>query len=118
MKVDVNKVIKIEFLTVDDVRHFDICKNGETLIECDVELDDLLHIMNEIDTYRNGGIRHDLHKEAFTGFDYRGREVRYSSYVVWQIDDKILKFNFNPDWIPFSGEIIRRKREEKISSLI
>lgn len=118
MQVDVNKIIKIELLKLDESRHFDICKNGETLIEFDVELDDLIDIMNEIDTYRNWGIRHDLHSWAFTGFDWLGKEVKYSSYVVWQFDDKIFKFNFSPDLIPFNGEILRRGREDKISSLI
>ena len=110
-----NKIVKVKFLKPDDY----ISTNGETLEESQIELDDLLKLINEIETTLNGFGR-NIHKEAFTGIDYLGNKVQFSSYALWQDDltFKIFKFNFNPDWIPLNDEILRRQRDTKISSVI
>jgi hypothetical protein len=86
--------------------------------------------MSKIEKERNV-LGSSLHKEAFTGIDYLGNQVKFSSYVVWQQyiapenEDnfwqinkyQIYKFNFNPDWIPLNKEILRRSRDSKISKL-
>lgn len=115
--MEINKIIKVKFLKPGEY----ISTNGETLEESQIELDDLLKLINEVETIR--GLGRNLHKEAFTGIDYLGNKVQFSSYVVWQEVDvnptfKIFKFNFNPDWIPLNDEILRRQRDTKISSVI
>jgi len=111
--MDINKIIKVKFLKQQEV----ISTTGEVLTEVDIEFDDILKLINQIEIDRNG-LGRNLHKEAFTGIDYLGNKVQFSSYVVWQEDGEIFKFNFNSDLIPFDSEILKRSRDSKISSII
>lgn len=111
--MDINKIIKVKFLKQQEI----ISTTGEVLTEVDIEFDDILKLINQIEIDRNG-LGRNLHKEAFTGIDYLGNKVQFSSYVVWQEDGEIFKFNFNSDLIPFDSEILKRSRDSKISSII
>jgi len=111
--MDINKIIKVKFLKQQEV----ISTTGEVLTEVDIEFDDILKLINQIEIDRNG-LGRNLHKEAFTGIDYLGNKVQFSSYVVWQEDGEIFKFNFNSDLIPFDSEILKRSRDSKIISII
>lgn len=111
--MNINKIIKVKFLKPNE----NVSTNGEVLTEVDIEIDDILKLINQIENDRNG-LGRNLHKEAFTGIDYLGNKVQFSSYVIWQEDGKIFKFNFNSDLIPFDSEILRRNRDSKISSII
>ena len=108
-----NKIIKVKFLKPNE----NVSTNGEVLTEVDIEFDDILKLINQIENDHNG-LGRNLHKEAFTGIDYLGNKVQFSSYVIWQEDGKIFKFNFNSDLIPFDSEILRRNRDSKIISII
>ena len=110
--MNINKIIKVKFLKPNE----SVLTNGEVLTEVDIEFDDILKLINQIENER--GLGRNLHKEAFTGIDYLGNKVQFSSYVIWQEDGKIFKFNFNSDLIPFDSEILRRNRDSKISSII
>ena len=128
--MDISKILKIEFLKPSDCYSFELI-NGDIIIESDIEFDDLVNLMSKIEKERNI-LGRSLHKEAITGIDYLGNQVKFSSYVVWQQyiapenEDnfwqinkyQIFKFNFNPDWIPLDKEILRRSRDSKISNLV
>jgi hypothetical protein len=111
-----NKIIKIEFLKPGR----NLYLNPDLLFtvkEIEIEFDDLLSLIQEVEINKLG-FGKNLHREAFTGIDYLGNSVQFSSYVIWQDDGKIFKFNFNSDWIPFDAEIIKRKRDNNIDSII
>ena len=110
--MNINKIIKVKFLKPNE----SVLTNGEVLTEVDIEFDDILKLINQIENER--GLGRNLHKEAFTGIDYLGNKVQFSSYVIWQEDGKIFKFNFNSDLIPFDSEILRRNRDSNINSII
>jgi hypothetical protein len=112
------------FLKPSDCDSFQLI-NGDIIIESDIEFDDLVNLMSKIEKERNV-LGRSLHKEAFTGIDYLGNQVKFSSYAVWQENEdnfwqinkyQIYKFNFNPEWIPLDKEILRRSRDSKISKL-
>ena len=63
------------------------------------------------------GFGKSIHKEAFTGVDYLGNVVKFSSYLIWQDNKKIYKYSFDENWIPFDNEILRRDREEKLKEI-
>ena len=110
--MNINKIIKIRFLKP----HESVSTTGEVLTVVDIEFDDLLKLIDEIENTRDG-LGRNLHKEAFTGIDYLGKKVEFSSYVIWQEDGKIFKFDFNSDLVPFDDEILRRSRDSKICSI-
>ena len=112
MNININKIIKVKFLKPNE----SVLTNGEVLTEVDIEFDDILKLINQIENER--GLGRNLHKEAFTGIDYLGNKVQFSSYVIWQEYGEIFKFNFNSDLVPFDSEILRRNRDTKISSII
>ena len=132
--MDISKILKIEFLKPSDCYSFELINDngalGDIIIESDIEFDDLVNLMSKIEIGCNV-LGRSLHKEAFTGIDYLGNQVKFSSYVVWQQyiapenEDnfwqiniyQIYKFNFNPEWIPLDKEILRRSRDSKISKL-
>ena len=111
--MEIEKIIKVKFIKSDDY----ISTTGEEIIEINVDFDKLLGIISEIELKRDG-FGKNLHKEAFTGVDYLGNKVSFSSYVVWQDGGKIYKYNFDEEWIPFNSELISRNREEKIQNII
>lgn len=111
--MDINRIMKVKFLKPDEI----ISTTGETLEEVDIEFDALFKLINQIENTRNG-LGRNLHKEVFTGIDYLGNKVQFSSYVIWQDDGKIFKFNFDSDLVPFDAEILRRSRDTKISNII
>lgn len=113
IRLKIEKVIKVKFLKPGDL----ISTNGEEIMETNVEFNQLLDIMSEIELKRDG-LGKSLHKEAFTGVDYLGNKVSFSSYVVWQHNGKIYKYNFDENLIPFNAELISRNREEKIKNII
>lgn len=106
------EILKVKFLKPGDY----ISATGEEIIERDIDFEDLLKIIRDIETQREG-FGKSLHKEAFTGVDYLGNLVKFSSYVIWQDNNKIYKYNFDENWIPFDNEILRRDREEKLNQL-
>ena len=111
--MNIEKIIKVKFLKTGDY----ISTTGERIIELEVKFEDLLKLINDIETQRDG-FGKNLHKEAFTGVDYLGNLVKFSSYVIWQDNNIIYKYNFNEDWIPFNNEILRRDRDEKINQIL
>lgn len=111
--MEIEKILKVKFLKLGDY----ISTTGEEIIEINVDFDKLLGIISEIELKRDG-FGKNLHKEAFTGVDYLGNKVSFSSYVVWQDGGKIYKYNFDEEWIPFNSELISRNREEKIQNII
>jgi hypothetical protein len=132
--MDISKILKIEFLKPSDCYSFELINSDiiiESVIESDIEFDDLVNLISKIEKERNL-LGSSLHKEAFTGIDYLGNQVKFSSYVVWQQyiapenEDnfwqinkyQIYKFNFNPDWIPLNKEILRRSRENKLNQIL
>jgi len=126
--MDINKILKVKFLNIGEYDGFRT-SGGDIIIEDDIEFDDLVNLMSKIETERNG-LGSAIHKEAFTGIDYLGYQVKFSSYAVWQITQEnedgfweipkyqIYKFNFNPDWIPLNKEILRRSRENKLNQIL
>jgi hypothetical protein len=111
--MEIEKILKVKFLKSGDY----ISTTGEEIIEINVDFDQLLGIISEIELKRDG-LGKSLHKEAFTGVDYLGNKVSFSSYVVWQDNGKIYKYNFDENLIPFNAELISRNREEKIQNII
>jgi len=111
--MNIEKIIKAKFLKSDDY----ISTTGEKIIEIDIDFNQLLDIMSEIELKRDGFAK-SLHKEAFTGVDYLGNQVNFSSYVIWQDDVKIYKYNFDENWIPFNSEILRRDRDVKLNKIM
>ena len=128
--MDINKILKVKFLNIGEYDGFRT-SGGDIIIEDDIEFDDLVNLMSKIETERNG-LGSAIHKEAFTGIDYLGYQVKFSSYAVWQEyitgeneygfwqipKYQIYKFNFNPDWIPLNKEILRRSRENKLNQIL
>jgi len=126
--MDINKILKVKFLNIGEYDGFRT-SNGDIITEGGIEFDDLVNLMSKIETERNG-LGSAIHKEAFTGIDYLGYQVKFSSYAVWQITQEnedgfweipkyqIYKFNFNPDWIPLNKEILRRSRENKLNQIL
>lgn len=111
--MNIDKIIKIKFLKSDDY----ISTTGEKIIEIDIDFWQLLNLISEIE-FKRDGLAKNLYKEAFTGVDYLGNQVKFSSYVIWQDNNIIYKYKFNEDWIPFNNEILRRDRDEKISKIM
>jgi hypothetical protein len=111
MKIE--KIIKAKFLKSGDY----ISTTGEEIIEIDIDFNQLLDIISEIELKRDG-FGKNIHKEAFTGIDYLGNQVNFSSYVIWQDDDKIYKYRFDENWIPFNSEILRRDRDVKLNKIV
>ena len=112
------EILKVKFLKPGDY----ISATGEEIIERDIDFEDLLKIIRDIETQKAGnfvyqGFGKIIHKEAFTGVDYLGNLVKFSSYVIWQDNNKIYKYSFDENWIPFDNEILRRDREEKLNQL-
>ena len=111
MKIE--KIIKCKFIKSDDY----ISTTGEEIIEIDIDFNQLLDIMSEIELKRDG-FGKNIHKEAFTGIDYLGNQVNFSSYVIWQDDNKIYNYRFDENWIPFNSEILRRDRDVKLNKIM
>ena len=128
--MDINKILKVKFLNIGEYDGF-ITSNGDIITEGGIEFYDLVNLMSKIEKERNG-LGSAIHKEAFTGIDYLGNQVKFSSYAVWQeyitpVNEdgfwqipkyQIYKFNFNPDWIPLNKEILRRSREIKLNQIL
>ena len=118
--MDINNIIKVKFL-----------KSGETLdylysspiqfaeVETDIEFNDLLKLINDIEKIK-GGLGKSLHQEAFTGIDYLGNDIKFSSYVIWT-ENEIFKYNFSESLVPFNDEILRlkiKRRDERIDDIL
>jgi hypothetical protein len=108
--IEIDKILKVKFLKPGE------STIGEEIIEIDIDFEDLLKMIRDIETQR-AGFGKSLHKEAFTGVDYIGNAVKFSSYVIWQDNNKTYKHNFDENWIPFDNEILRRDREERLKEL-
>ncbi len=109
--MELDKIVKVKFLKPTE--HIN---TSQKIIETDIKLEDLLKLINDVETKR--GLGKSLHKEALTGVDYLGNSVKFCSYVIWQDNDKIWKYNFDQSWIPLNDEILRRDREKKIDTII
>ncbi len=109
--MELDKIVKVKFLKPTE--HIN---TTERVIETDIELEDLLKLIDDVETKR--GLGKSLHKEAFTGVDYLGNSVKFCSYVIWQEDDKIWKYNFDENWVPFEGEILKRNRDKNIDNIL
>ena len=110
--MEIEKIIKVKFLKPGDY----ISTTDKEIIEKDIDFDDLLKIISDVETQRDG-FGKNLHKEVFTGVDYLGNVVKLSSYVIWQDNNKIYKYNFDENCIPFDNEIIQRDRDKKLKEL-
>jgi hypothetical protein len=109
------EILKVKFLKPGDSGDY-ISTTGEEIIERDIDFEDLLKIIMDIENQK-AGFGKSLHMEAFTGVDYLGNLVKFSSYVIWSDNNKIYKYNFDENWIPFDNERLRRDREEKLKEL-
>ena len=109
--MEIMEILKVKFLKPGDY----ISTAGEEIIERDIDFEDLLKIISDIETQKEG-LGKNLHKEAFTGVDYLGNLVKFSSYVIWT-NNKIYKYNFDENWMPFDDELLRRDRDEKLSDI-
>ena len=108
--MDINNIVKCKFLKSDETI------TGSNIKEIDIELDDLIKLISDIENIR--GLGKLLHNEAYTGIDYLGNEVVFSSYVVWVESGDIYKYNFDESWIPLNSFIIKQKRDETIKKII
>jgi hypothetical protein len=124
--MEIEKIMKVKFIKSDDYISTSLALSasayvGEEIIEIDIDFNQLLDIISEIELKRNG-FGKSIHKEAFTGVDYLGNLVKFSSYVIWQDNDQdndiIYKYNFDENWIPFDNEILRRDREVKLNKIL
>jgi hypothetical protein len=121
--MEIEKIIKVKFIKSDDYISTSLALSasayvpGEEIIEIDIDFNQLLDIISEIELKRDG-FGKSIHKEAFTGVDYLGNLVKFSSYVIWQDNDIIYKYNFDENWIPFDNEILRRDREVKLNKIL
>ena len=109
--MEIMEILKVKFLKPGDY----ISTAGEEIIERDIDFEYLLKIISDIETQK-AGFGKSLHKEAFTGVDYLGNLVKFSSYVIWT-NNKIYKYNFDENWMPFDDELLRRDRDEKLSDI-
>jgi hypothetical protein len=107
--MDINNIIKVKFLKIDETI------SGSNITETNIELDNLLKLISDVEEKR--GLGKSLHKEAFTGIDYLGNEVKFNSYVIWT-EKKILKYNFDESLVPFNNEILKRNRDKKIDDIL
>lgn len=113
----ITNIIKVKFLKSDEtITTFLAPKNGSNITEIDIEIDDLLKLISDIENIR--GLGKSLHKEAYTGIDYLGNKVVFSSYVVWEESGDIYKYNFDEEFIPLNRFIIKQKRDETIKKII
>ena len=109
--MEIMEILKVKFLKPGDY----ISTAGEEIIERDIDFEDLLKIISDIETQKEG-FGKNLHKEAFTGVDYLGNLVKFSSYVIWT-NNKIYKYNFDENWMPFDDELLRRDRDKKLGNI-
>ena len=109
--MEIMEILKVKFLKPGDY----ISTAGEEIIERDIDFEDLLKIISDIETQKEG-FGKNLHKEAFTGVDYLGNLVKFSSYVIWT-NNKIYKYNFDENWMPFDDELLRRDRDEELNDM-
>jgi hypothetical protein len=107
--MNINNILKVKFLKSDETIL------GSNITEIDIELDDLIKLISDVENIR--GLGKSLHKEAYTGIDYLGNEVFFSSYVCWEESGDIYKYNFNEDYVPFNSFVIKQKRDEAIKKL-
>jgi hypothetical protein len=114
--MDINNIIKVKFLKIDEtLDYLQQTEWGSNIIETDIEFNDLLKLINDIEKIK-GGLGKSLHKEAFTGIDYLGNDIKFSSYVIWT-ENEIFKYNFSESLVPFNDEIIKR-RDERIDDIL
>ena len=107
-----DKIVKVKFLKPNE----DITSSVKTH-EIEIEFTDLIKLINDVEEKR--GLGAALHKEAYTGTDYLGQSVKFNCYVIWTVDpDQIFKFNFSEELVPFGDEILRRKRDTNIDSIL
>lgn len=110
--MNINNIIKCKFLKSDETIFPFFAPTGSNITEIDIELDDLIKLISDVENIR--GLGKSLHKEAYTGIDYLGNEVVFSSYVIWEESGDIYKYNFDEEWIPLN----RKKRDETIKKII
>lgn len=108
--MNINNIVRCKFLKSDETI------TGSNIKEIDIELDDLIKLISDVENIR--GLGKSLYKEAYTGIDYLGNEVVFSSYVIWEESGDIYKYNFDEKWIPLNSFIIKQKRDETIKKII
>ena len=106
-----NDIIKVRFSLNQQVS-----TTGERFTETNIGFDDLVKLITDIEESRDG-FGKNLHKEAFTGIDYLGNPVKFNSYVIWT-HKEVIKYNFDENWVPFEGEILKRKRDKNIDNIL
>ena len=99
-----DKILKVKFLKSDETIL------GKSITVKDIELDDLLKLISDVEEKR--GLGKSLHKEAFTGIDYQGNVIKFSSYVIWT-ENEIYKYNFSENYIPLTTSIKGKNDYEK-----
>lgn len=80
-----------------------------------VDFDELINIINMVE---NEGLGKSLHKEAYDGIDYLGREVKYNSYCIYSEDNILYKYKFDNNFIPFNLYMKTINRDNKINSIL
>ncbi len=103
-----DKILKVKFLKSDETIL------GNSITVKDIELYDLLKLISDVEEKR--GLGKSLHKEAFTGIDYQGNVIKFSSYVIWT-ENEIYKYNFSENYIPLTTSIKGAHSDNKPDSL-
>lgn len=109
--INFEDIIQVKFL-----KKSENTPSGFNIIESNIEFNDLLILISEIEQKR-GGLGSSLHKEAFTGVDYLGNNIKFNSYIV-VVKNSIFKFNFDESWVPFNIKILSEKREKNINKIL
>jgi hypothetical protein len=88
--------------------------NNVREIESEIEFDDLIHLMEKVESR---GLAISLHREAWEGRDYLGKPLDVDTYLIWT-RNVIYRYRFPSSWIPLSAEKLNRDRISKIGDLL
>jgi hypothetical protein len=128
MKFNFNDVIGVRFVNSISISKKFVNSDEVKQFESDIEFDDLLKLMEELETHPkylsiHGGFGPQLqNKQAWEGKDYLGEPLDVDTYMIWTlgetsdglIDKSIYRYKFPPSWIPLSAEKLNRDRIKKI----
>ena len=115
MKFNFNEVIGVKFQKSDNkINAINYTLSNVKEIESEIEFDDLIHLMEKVESR---GLGASLHREAWEGRDYLGKPLDVDTYLIWT-RNVIYRYRFPPSWIPLSSEKLNRDRIVKIDEFI
>ena len=127
-KFNFNDVIGVRFVNSISISKKFVNSDEVKQFESDIEFDDLLKLMEELETHSKyftihggfgpQGFGPQLHKQAWEGKDYLGEPLDVDTYMIWTLGEKsdgsfeksIYRYKFPPSWIPLSAEKLNRDR--------